>query len=787
MQSQRGSFRRAAQALALAGLLGLLGLAGCTTAQMSSAPLWDRPASQAGGGATIAAPQDRVNVWPLYYYNYGTHAMSALWPLVAMTDDAHEAIPFYTWYRPETLLRLGVVHPFLLPSLATVDRDDDYWRVLTVVKDQDELQALPVIYRNEKGFWTLPYTQFDDGDEHFKGAIGPLFWSWSNGDHRLNSHPFPLVWSGWGKGGWGAAVFPVFMTLKGSEYFDSWTNVGLVLANWQRKGEDYDLAYLAWLGGMGREGDRRYNRLIPLWYYAADPRASSFYSLPYVATRQGDESLRVALLNLYWDQVKGPDRTTGLLWPVYMGWSRPAHAGHWLMPLYYYDRTADGSRTLYTLPYSVVRDGQKRMVGFGALYYRSEARDRVRGAALFPLSAWWRNPDGAGSYVLPLYYANRDDEGRWSWQTPLAGVHRSADSTSRNVLFPLYYASARADGRRAFDSALWPLFMRWRADDRSTHALLPLFVYTREADDSSWFSLLYSQGAHGERRFQNLGTILYGRYSTSNSVRWWALLGAAGYGRNRRTDSFDVHLFPLIGYERTTAMSDYYTLLYWRWRTLQSREAIEQDLTDRFLDSARRWRREHPDSQQPFSMRVQSEPLLLRGYPWLLFSKFESSLEMVQVDADDPAASRRVDVGEDRFGLRFVERSKANIPLLYRSDVRPGIDARTDILTLLYRSRFNVDPEGERHGSQNLLWRLYDGRSTVDADGTVHSERRVLWRVWDRVRDGDRVATDLFPFIALDRGPERWKFSFAGGLLGYERRGGSRQARFLWIPIGALD
>ena len=285
----RSTTRPAWRPPAIAALFGaVLALAACSTTQMASAPLWDQPGLTRHGGE-IAAPAERANVWPLFYYNYGTHAMSVLWPLVAASDDAQEVIPFYTWDKTTGEVKLGVIHPFLLPSIFTRNPKEEYWRFLHVIKNgkKKAFWALPAMFKTEHGYWSLPYTQFDDGADHFKGILGPLFTTSHDATSRFNFHPFPLAWSGWGKdGSWLGGIFPLFMTIHRSEYFDSWTNVGLVLAQWQRKGENHELAYLAWLGDVKREADRTHNRLLPLWYYDAAPDRSSFYSIPYISTGQ---------------------------------------------------------------------------------------------------------------------------------------------------------------------------------------------------------------------------------------------------------------------------------------------------------------------------------------------------------------------------------------------------------------------------------------------------------------------------------------------------------------------
>ena len=96
---------------------------------------------------------------------------------------------------------------------------------------------------------------------------------------------------------------------------------------------------------------------------------------------------------------------------------------------------------------------------------------------------------------------------------------------------------------------------------------------------------------------------------------------------------------------------------------------------------------------------------------------------------------------------------------------------------IYYKSREGKD------GQFNLLWRFYDSVTKVKKDAPDFKRQRVLWRLMVRETEGERVSTDLFPFIAYDRGEDLVKWSFMGGLLGHERQGDAKTTRILYIPL----
>ncbi|MGO9587083.1 MAG: hypothetical protein ACLP2Y_12880 [Limisphaerales bacterium] len=137
----------------LAGLTGLLFATGCSTTAMKGTPFYTGEYSRRQG-----AVEDRVNVWPAFYYR--EPALSVLWPLFEMTDDHVAVRPLFSVYGlDQTNHQYNVLWP-----LTELDRrTDDNW-------------TFPV-------FW---------GDSYF--VLFPLYWHYGEplGNEGGSDSLFPL-------------------------------------------------------------------------------------------------------------------------------------------------------------------------------------------------------------------------------------------------------------------------------------------------------------------------------------------------------------------------------------------------------------------------------------------------------------------------------------------------------------------------------------------------------------------------------------------------------------------
>lgn len=752
-------------------LLGAGMLAGCSRAAMKTTPLWD---SEYEGA--VGPPEDRINVWPLFYYR--NPAYSVLWPLISATPDGHAFVPFYEYTKSGDELRVGTIHQ-ILPAVAQFNGEEERRRVLNVVWDgkDNELTAfpiyaqdfddgwlsiLPVLIKGKGWFWTPLYMQ----TKHTKGALGPLFLFRKEGDSRAAFYPLPFLGHWRSNNGFGFMTLPfVFYT----RYADNSTvNIGGLLYHRNKDGEDVSSHFLWPLGAAGREEGERWNQLIPLWYSRADEKGQRFISLPFTRVKTENLELTNALLNGYVGVKGGKNEYESFIFPFFHRFKNAGSAGHAAFPLYALFRNDDGTKTLYSPLVNFRDDGSFINIG-GPAFYHSDRDGTRKQAVLWPFSFWWKSKDESGSWVLPLYYRRKAKSGDGMFATLGGGFAQSGDEKRASVLGPVYYQ--KSSPGENYRTVAWPFFHQWESENEKGSMLLPIYLWNRGEGSRQFYSPLYSGGNRGEEKFFNLGFFLFGS-SWSEMRRQYRFVGPIGgietnysVEKPRHAVSRKHWIFPLYSATNTTERRMFRSIMS---RTDVSKLGVEgekKSLLQNVTSAIDARPKDSPKPDENFSGYLPRTALIYDRRYLLGLAEFERSLTI------SPAAeSNRDSVTENSAALSLENFESLPVQFQHRLEGRvfPLFSYRSD--------------SGEG-GKFNLLWRLYDSDSQVQDGGEKYSRQRVLWRVFHRERLGDRVSTDIFPFIAYDRAENLFAWSFAGGLVGYENDEGASRLKLLYIPI----
>ena len=458
---------------------------GCSSVYMKGTPLYTGEYSK-----PQAPPEERVNLWPAFYYH--EPAMSIFWPVGEVTEDHIAVRPLFSVYK--------------------LDQERQEYNVL----------------------WPLMEFDFDTHDHR----IFPLFWSVEDKYFCL----FPLVW--YGPGDY-FALFPLFMWFD--ERPGASTHVLWPVFKFKRDGEE--LHWRVWpLVGYKKDGDERHRYLLwPLLHYWSDETpeesvrvafpiyfsgrapdekwdvviplfgrfssddGSTFFSPIYNSHRDGDDFWRL-ILPLYFQSRSGDDQT--FVTPIIgRSWS-PDHNTWSFIPLVSWFSTKGSQRDLWLLgPWAHFRWGTVPSSHVFPLYYYDGAKD-VLLTPLFgtkksdrdsffnllgPLFTYcWTEADRWQFYGIWPFMSVYDQEyahGAWFWPLFSYKRHHAKEKRKGYALWPLIHYSFSPDRRRL---AFLPFFYSQRGEtsylaedaeetrtrrDRSLY-LFPTFWYWRESIES---------------------------------------------------------------------------------------------------------------------------------------------------------------------------------------------------------------------------------------------------------------------------------------------------------------
>lgn len=473
----------------------LLFATGCSTTAMKGTPFYTGEYSRRQGPV-----EDRVNVWPAFYYR--EPALSVLWPLFEMTDDHIAVRPLFSVYG---LDQTNQQYNVLWPLTEFDRRTDDNW-------------TLPVFW-GESHFVLFPlYWHYGQpwGREGGTDSLFPLWILSRKEDDRFSLwSPWPLAytWSGRQDNTDGSMVLPLYWyrsNNQGSEFYSLlWLDQQKENGNvWRclpplyfQAADGNNTSFLTPLWQQGHSGAADWKAMLPFWSFSREGSGGSDLFAPFPLVRVwaggGGSNRGCMVLPLYYQSRDGANsQFFFLLWS-----SGTDQNGCWrlLLPLYFQSSNPVGS-TLITPLWAQGRSGSGDWQMAGPLWYHSrEGTDRSSLYCPWPLAHVWyeRGGEDRGSFVFPLYWhqcrngesqflswfwfsAANPDGGQWRLVPPL--FYQESTATKSMLITPLWAQGHSGTNRWR---AIVPLFY-W---DQRQHVLLsPLWACWRNQESETWMA-----------------------------------------------------------------------------------------------------------------------------------------------------------------------------------------------------------------------------------------------------------------------------------------------------------
>ena len=454
---------------------------GCSSACMKGTPLYTGEYSK-----PQAPPEERVNIWPAFYYH--EPAMSILWPIGESTEDHLAVRPLFSVYKlDQERHKYNVLWPLMEFDFDTHDH-----------------RIFPFFWSVEEAYFTLfPFVWYAL-DDYF--TLFPLLWYEPGYSFTL----FPLLW--YSPDDY-FALFPLFMRFD--EPAGASTHALWPIFKFKRDGEDLDwrvwplvgyktdgderYRYLLWplvhywsddtleesvrvafpLYFSGRAPDENWDVLVPLFGRFSSDDDSSFFSLIYNSRRDGDDFWRL-LLPLYFQSRSGAEQS--FVTPIIgRNWS-PEHNTWSFVPLVSWFSAKGSQRDLWLLgPWAHFRWGAVPSSHVFPLYYY----DGLEDVLLTPLFGM-KKSDGDGFFNLlgPLFTYCWGEANQWQWYGiwPFMSAYDQEDAHG-GWFWPLFSYKRYHDEERRNGYALWPLIHYGFSPDRRHLAFLPFF-YSQRSETS---------------------------------------------------------------------------------------------------------------------------------------------------------------------------------------------------------------------------------------------------------------------------------------------------------------
>ena len=762
--------------------LALLGLAlfgaGCATTEMKGTPFYTGEYTKRQGPA-----EDRINVWPLFYYR--DPALSVLWPFLDFTDTHMAFRPVFSVYG---LDRSNHQYNVLWP-LAQFDRHTRDNRILPFfwgggTQPADDYRVGFPLY------WHFGHPLNDQ-----VGGLDALFPLWSVDRHGPNQAsvfcPWPLVHfmhdgrdSGW-------HVFPLAGSYgDGNKYFR------------------FQAAFLA--DQWGHQGQDRHGSLVlPFYIYGRNKDDWGFYSLPWSCGQNADNRWQCLFPVYYHHQGVDGSLTLSPLW--LQGTSADAAQGGWsaLLPLFYHSYSDKTSTTLSPLWLSHTAADPSRTSWSALLpvYYHGQNQDSH--LLLTPLWSQGASSNFNWQFLLPLYYARQDGADKF-WATPLGGLRTDAGQRTWMIYPLLSWGTPHADGGEFW--ALAPLIHAdWNASNTVSH-VIPFYYYN--SGTHTLLSPLWARWVAGGTTTTVVPPALSWLSRDNASSDLWLALGLAKFSWGAQPSSS--HIFPLYYHDPRT--HEFYSLFYGCHPGNEGFTYFATPLAAvRHGDQTGSWL--FPLYSHARDVRSgEVDNWLLWGNHWerdgvsrsVFFPVFGYHNFGPRDRAPKPG-QRWAHFGKDFFCLpicwyrneTYVRPSPEEIKQACAPDRKPAAVpapqlplVREDkfqhgVFPLWSHSKVATPAQGRLNTDGSCLLWLYDYKREVTpltkapAGTNDYARARVLWRLWHYERLNGDVSLDVFPGFTYDRKTDGFKkVSWLWRFFRYERGpAGARKLDLLFIPF----
>ncbi len=823
-----------------ASLLLLLCLNGCSTKNMKGTPFVSGEYTN-----TTGRHEDRVNLWPLLYYN--DPALSVLWPLGEHTDTSLAFRPLFSLYRDAPGKRyseLNILWPFSHFSF-----DSGSQHLFPFFWGKDYFTLFP--------FYWHGGSPFDDNSTGYN-SLFPL-WIYSN---TSAGYDFHLLW-------------PIFNSYARNVDDHGW--YVFPLAGYDRSGATRSAYWLCWLGGFSTTDTFSTSWFIPFYYADREGSDSTFLSLLWGQQRTAaatttiippllswhssdvatDTSSLYALGGLYHRKTEGDNLRREWLFPLYargddyflslpyshfdnttlipplLSWqtSDPATkqsdfyalaglfhnrsgAGDrnrsWLMPFYYDDHDTFASPLLLSWHHTNPATKETNLNLLAGLYHSNSDTSGIRENWLFPFYYYNKNPS---VLVTPFWAHSFDENNELSWNTipPLLSwqLHEAAtDTTSLYILSGLYHRKTQADNLRR--EWLFPLYAR--GDDYffslpyshfgNTTLIPPLLSWqtsdpaTKQSDFYALVGLFHNRSGAGDENRSWFLPLYYDDRDTfasplllswhnthpATGVKDFVSLAGLFHQRYNTPDQHNAgHFIPFYAY----STSDYFlTLLagYWKNEDAQTNYYLTPLIgSSSGRDRSGNW------FFPLYSHSTRGTPL--RTSPLQHIQSLQRSGDNSQVFPSRYASDTYLLLGILGSSRSQSYDMKTSAPSTYTERASNHVFLlwhASDNTDITFNSDLTAIQKDYRLEQNSFLLFLYDyRREHSQTDNHDYIRRRILWRLMHYEKLNGDTTLDIFPAITWDtKADGSFKTSFLWRFFRYEKpAAGNTKLDILFIPI----
>lgn len=548
-------------------------VAGCASSGLKGTPFYTGDYAKRQGPA-----ENRVNVWPLFYYR--DPALSVLWPVFELTEDHAAVRPLFSVYDlDQPKHEYNVLWP-----LVQIDQNAGAGRIFPWFWGRDGYALFPLYWHQGEPFGAA-------------GGCDTLFPLWMLNRKSTNYFnlysPWPLarVWSNQESNTHGSMVFPLYWQQRDStaERFYSlpwWSERKSEVDYWRllvpvfyqaQSGAHHAFVSPLWSQGHSERGDWR--AMFPLWTYAADADRGSFdCSAPWPLVRWWSDPMARTqgshVLPLYWAEQSGAaQRFYSLPWSSGTG---PGEFWRALVPCYYEASNAHATKLLTP----VWSRGQRAAGGWEfllPLWWRTWENPHYQSVYFLPGRVWVdTRQEETGSTIVPFYW-RRQREGRSQFYSALWMSDTDRTGHAWRLLPPLFYQETTPTSHKL----ITPLWAQGQSPTNDWGAIIPLCYWDRQ--QHQWYSPLWAHWQRGTAETWLLPWTLSWRTKTPERNDL-ALLGNVAHFSWGTVPGPD-HVLPLYYHNPKTGTQ--LSPLWLRWREPETETTVVPGLLS--------WQTRHPD------------------------------------------------------------------------------------------------------------------------------------------------------------------------------------------------
>lgn len=468
---------------------------------------------------------------------------------------------------------------------------------------------------------------------------------------------------------------------------------------------------------------------LAVWHRAKDNYDAAVFPI-FARRRSPERSMLMTPLGGFRDEKEKDKGWQSILWPVWF-------------------RKWDGEKRSWHLLYPIVHRTENKGGAYGNIVFPLFGQGRFEDGFYFVTALYGIQRDRIRDWhqrhiALFLYSSSREKQNRQQAILLLAQRHHTVkdngETETHRMIIPLYFEKKKSDGSHS--QFFLPLLLA-RETNPESKITSDFEVGLENHERESGFR---PRGRYEAKSFSYEGdlhsdTALLGIYQNRNILRVTQSSDPVTSLTITSTRHRKSHLFPIYSRESDT----------------EGRSRFIMPIAGFF--SKHTWPRPEVKEGKVDGVRTRFQRIEYRGGPkgsqrisetQALLSLFKSSVNAVPNKGDASTTE----------SLDFHDRKTSWLFPFYYHRAEETVGKRTRFLLGLYSANTYETP----------------GEPTA-------SRSRFLYKFYHRVREGDRVRGEAFPFIAWERTEDVKRWGFLGGFIGHASDAEESRTRILWIPI----